>query len=99
LVRSFDSLDEAVALASDTAYGLSLAILSNDLTKALALSERIPSGAVHINDQTINDEMLNPFGGVGDSGIGRIGGAEANLESFTEVQWVTVRSDLAAYPF
>jgi benzaldehyde dehydrogenase (NAD) len=98
-VVTFDTLDEAAALASGTSYGLSLGILTSDVSKALALAERIPSGAVHINDQTINDEMVNPFGGVGDSGIGRIGGPEANLESFTEVQWVTVRGDLATYPF
>jgi benzaldehyde dehydrogenase (NAD) len=98
-VVRFGSLDEAAELAAGTAYGLSLGILSADVTKALALADRIPSGAVHINDQTINDEMVNPFGGVGDSGIGRIGGPEANLESFTETQWVTIRGALAAYPF
>lgn len=98
-VTAFGSLDEAVALAADTDYGLSLAICTNDLARAMELAARIPSGAVHINDQTINDEMVNPFGGVGDSGIGRVGGPQANLESFTEVQWVTVRPSLAAYPF
>ena len=98
-VVTFDTLDEAASLAADTPYGLSLGILTADVTKALALAERIPSGAVHINDQTINDEMVNPFGGVGDSGFGRIGGPEANLESFTEVQWVTIRGELARYPF
>jgi benzaldehyde dehydrogenase (NAD) len=65
----------------------------------LQLAERIPSGAIHINDQTINDEMVNPFGGVKDSGLGRIGGVDASFESFTEVQWVTMRSELAEYPF
>jgi benzaldehyde dehydrogenase (NAD) len=72
---------------------------ANDVAKALQLAERIPSGAIHINDQTINDEMVNPFGGVKDSGLGRIGGVEASFESFTEVQWVTMRSELAEYPF
>ena len=44
--------------------------------KGLALAERIPSGLVHINDQTVNDEALIPFGGVGESGTGsRHGGA------------------------
>lgn len=98
-VVAFDTLDEAVAMASDSEYGLSLSILTNDVARALQLAERIPSGAVHINDQTINDEMVNPFGGVRDSGLGRIGGVEASFESFTEVQWVTLRSELADYPF
>ena len=93
-------LDEAVALAAGTEYGLSLGILTRDVMKGLALAERIPSGLVHINDQTVNDEALIPFGGVGDSGTGsRHGGAQANLDAFTETQWVTVRGDLPQYPF
>ena len=43
---------------------------------------------------------MAPFGGVGVSGTGsRLGGAEANIEAFTETQWVTVRGDVAPYPF
>ena len=99
-VLRFQDLDEAVALARDTEYGLSLGILSGDPMKALALADRIPSGIVHINDQTIMDEVVNPFGGVKSSGGGgRLGGPLANFEAFTEVQWVTLRSDLPAYPF
>ncbi|GAA0302621.1 benzaldehyde dehydrogenase [Kineococcus aurantiacus] len=99
-VVAFGDVEEAVRLASGTEYGLSLGILTKDVMKGLALAERIPSGLVHINDQTVNDEALAPFGGVGYSGTGsRHGGAEANLEAFTEVQWVTVRGDLPHYPF
>jgi benzaldehyde dehydrogenase (NAD) len=99
-VVAFSSLDEAAALAAGTAYGLSLGVLTRDVMKGLALADRIPSGLVHINDQTVNDEALAPFGGVGDSGTGaRHGGAEANLDAFTDVQWVTVRGDLPQYPF
>ena len=99
-VVSFDTIDQAVELAKDTEYGLSLAILTRDVMKGLAIAERIPSGTVHINDQTVADEVVNPFGGVKASGAGaRLGGARANLEAFTEVQWVTVRSELPAYPF
>ena len=66
----------------------------------LELAERIPTGLVHINDQTVNDEPNAPFGGLGDSGTGsRHGGATANLEAFTETQWVTVRGDVPQYPF
>lgn len=99
-VTPFATLDEAVALAGGTAYGLSLGILTRDPMRGLALAERIPAGLVHINDQTVNDEALAPFGGVGESGNGsRQGGAQANLDAFTETQWVTVRSDLPQYPF
>ena len=99
-VVSFSSLDEAVKLAGGTAYGLSLGILTRDPMLGLALAERIPSGLVHINDQTVNDEALPPFGGVGESGNGsRHGGNQANLDAFTEAQWVTMRGDLPHYAF
>jgi benzaldehyde dehydrogenase (NAD) len=99
-VIAFDSIDEAVKLAADTEYGLSLGILTHDVMRALEIAERIPSGAVHINDQTVGDEVVNPFGGVKDSGPGvRLGGPQANLESFTQLQWVTMRGELPAYPF
>lgn len=98
-VIRFSSLDEVAALASGTEYGLSLGILTRDVMKGLELAERIPSGIVHINDQTINDEAVAPFGGVGASGTGsRLGGAEWNIDAFTETQWVTVRGDIAPYP-
>ena len=99
-VVAFSTLDEAAALAADSEYGLALGILTRDVMKGLALAERIPSGIVHINDQTVNDEAHAPFGGVGVSGTGsRVGGADANIEAFTETQWVTIRGDIAPYPF
>ena len=98
-VVTFSTLDEAIALARGTEYGLSLGILSKYVTKAMEIAERIPSGLVHINDQTINDEPFAPFGGVGASGTGsRLGGAEWNIEAFTETQWVTVRGQIAPHP-
>ena len=99
-VVRFSTLKEAVALARGTEYGLALGILSRDISKALALAEQIPSGLVHINDETINDEPFAPFGGVGASGTGsRFGSAAWNIDAFTETQWVTLRGDIAPYPF
>jgi benzaldehyde dehydrogenase (NAD) len=99
-VVPFASLDEAAELAAGTEYGLSLGILTRDVLKGLALADRIPTGIVHINDQTVNDEANVPFGGVGASGTGsRFGGAAANVEAFTETRWVTVRGDIPVYPF
>src|SRR5450631_589685 len=97
-VTRFSTLDEAAALASRTGYGLSLGILSRDVMKELDLAERIPSGIVHINDQTVSDEAVVPFGGVGASGTGsRLGGAEWNIDAFTETQWVTVQGQITPY--
>lgn len=97
-VVQFSTLDEAIALANDTEYGLSLGILTRDVMKAMELAEHIPTGIVHINDQTINDEAGVPFGGIASSGTGaRFGGPEWNIEAFTETQWVTVRGQIAPH--
>lgn len=98
-VRSFSTLDEAVRMANDSSYGLSVSILG-DVGEAMKLADRLESGKVHINEQTVSDEPNSPFGGVKDSGNGgRIGGAAANMEAFTEVQWLTMRPEIAPYPF
>jgi benzaldehyde dehydrogenase (NAD) len=99
-VMTFSDVDQAVALARDTEYGLSLGILSSDVSRALAIADRIPSGLVHINDQTVTDEAVAPFGGVGASGTGsRFGGPAANIEAFTETQWLTIQGPITPYPF
>jgi benzaldehyde dehydrogenase (NAD) len=98
-VRTFSSMDEAAELAADTPYGLALGILTRDVMRGLELAGRIPTGLVHINDQTVNDEVPVPFGGMGASGTGARFGGDANIEAFTETQWVTVRGTPATYPF
>jgi benzaldehyde dehydrogenase (NAD) len=98
-VFKFNTIDEAISLVSDTEYGLSLGILG-DVGMAMDIADRVDSGLIHINEQTVADEPNIPFGGVGASGNGsRFGGAEANIEAFTEVQWLTMRSTIAPYPF
>ncbi|GGN96666.1 aldehyde dehydrogenase [Actinoplanes lobatus] len=99
-VIRFSDADEAVRLATASEYGLSLGIVTRDVMHGLALADRIPTGIVHINDQTVSDEANSPFGGVAASGTGsRFGGAAANVEAFTETRWVTVRDELPGYPF
>src|SRR5699024_10230113 len=78
---------------------LSLGILG-DVGMAMELADLVDTGKIHINEQTVSDEANVPFGGMKDSGNGsRFGGAEANIEAFTETQWVTMRSTIADYPF
>ena len=99
-VARFATEDEAVALAASSEYGLSLGIVTRDVMRGLALADRIPTGIVHINDQTVSDEANSPFGGVAASGTGsRFGGAAANIEAFTETRWVTMRAQPPTYPF
>lgn len=98
-VMKFSTIEEAVALANDNEYGLSIGILG-DVGMAMTIADQLDSGKVHINEQTVSDEANSPFGGVKSSGNGsRIGGHHANMESFTEIQWLTVRPDIAPYPF
>ncbi|MGW2993517.1 aldehyde dehydrogenase family protein [Streptomyces sp. NPDC001193] len=98
-VRSFATEEEAVALAAAGPYGLSLGIVTRDAARGMDLAERIPTGIAHVNDQTVNDEAVAPFGGVGASGTGARFGGEANLDAFTELRWTTVRSTPAGHPF
>jgi benzaldehyde dehydrogenase (NAD) len=99
-VLSFESDDELIDIVNDSEHGLSLAILSRDVMRALKLAERLPSGIVHINDQTVDDEAVAPFGGVAASGTGgRFGGFEANAEAFTETRWITAQGSIERYPF
>lgn len=99
-VTRFGSVEEAAQLAGASEYGLSLGIVTKDVMRGLAVAEQIPTGIVHINDQTVNDEANAPFGGVRASGTGsRFGGAGANVEAFTEARWITMRGEPAQYPF
>jgi benzaldehyde dehydrogenase (NAD) len=98
-VIRFSTADEAAKLAADTEYGLSLGILTGDVMRGLDLARRIPTGIVHINDQTVDDAPNTPFGGIFASGTGARFGGTANLDAFTETRWVTVRGEIAPYPF
>ncbi|RSS48782.1 aldehyde dehydrogenase family protein [Streptomyces sp. WAC07061] len=98
-VRSFATEDEAVELASAGPYGLSLGIVTADAGRGLELAGRIPTGIAHVNDQTVNDEAVAPFGGVGASGTGARFGGDANLDAFTELRWTTARTTTPGHPF
>lgn len=96
-VTRFSSPEEAVALATAGDHGLSLGVLTTDGLAALELFRDVPAGKLHINDQTVVDESPSPFGGMGISGNGtRMGGTRANIEAYTETQWVTAQSRFSA---
>ncbi|MBY6708646.1 aldehyde dehydrogenase [Rhodococcus sp. BP-241] len=92
-----DSVDEAVAVANDTEYGLSAAVFGRDAAAALDVASRIRSGICHINGATVHDEAQMPFGGVGASGWGRFG-SRAALDEFTDLRWITIQSGSRHYP-
>jgi benzaldehyde dehydrogenase (NAD) len=91
--------DEAVELANATDYGLAAAIQSGSPERAARIADRLRAGMVHINDQTVNEESPAPFGGFGASGNGGHFGGAANLEVFTEWQWLTTRERATPFPF
>jgi benzaldehyde dehydrogenase (NAD) len=98
-VIPFDTDDEAVELANHTEYGLSAGVISASVGRAMAMGERLHTGLLHINEQTVADEVINPFGGTGASGNGTSVGGPADWEQYTHWQWVTVKDAVPQYPF
>ncbi|KAK7417107.1 hypothetical protein QQZ08_011766 [Neonectria magnoliae] len=85
-VIEFETEEEALRIANDTEYGLSSAIFSRDLRKALRLARRIETGAVHINKMSVHDEAVLPHGGAKSSGFGRF---NAGMEEWVRTKNIT----------
>jgi acyl-CoA reductase-like NAD-dependent aldehyde dehydrogenase len=81
-VITYKDVDEAVAIANDTEYGLGGAVFGADEDAAFAVASRVRSGTVHVNS-FIGAHVTTPFGGYKQSGMGREGGPEG-LEVFLE---------------
>lgn len=89
-IYPIDSYEEGLEKANDTEYGLSSAIFTKDINRAFHFARNIGAGMCHINGPTIHDEAHVPFGGNGESGVGREG-TDADMEAMTELKWVTVQ--------
>ncbi|MEU7054881.1 aldehyde dehydrogenase family protein [Streptomyces sp. NPDC046197] len=94
----FDGEEEAVRLVNDSPYGLSGAVHTADVERGVQFAKQIDSGMFHVNDGTVHDEPLVPFGGEKHSGIGRLNG-ETTLEAFTTVKWISVQHGRSRFPF
>jgi acyl-CoA reductase-like NAD-dependent aldehyde dehydrogenase len=90
--------EAALHIANDTEYGLSSAVITDDLQRAFDLSLRLEAGMVHVNDSSVYDEPHVPFGGTRNSGMGREGG-HWSMEEMTETKWVTVQLGKRQFPF
>jgi acyl-CoA reductase-like NAD-dependent aldehyde dehydrogenase len=88
-IRPFDSLDEAIAEANDTPYGLSAGIFTANIDTALQAATRLRFGTVHINETSSNRVDLMPFGGVKQSGFG-LEGPRYAVEEMTEQRLITI---------
>ena len=86
-VTAYTDLNEAVAIANDTEFGLASYVWCNDIRKAHALATVLESGNVFINSYGYQSEI--PFGGYKGSGMGREHGLEA-MREYTQVKSVTV---------
>jgi acyl-CoA reductase-like NAD-dependent aldehyde dehydrogenase len=97
-VSKANDADHALALANSSTYGLSSAVLTNNMQLAMKFALELEAGMVHLNGPTVHDEANVPFGGVKDSGMGREGG-RWSIEEMTEVKWVTIQLGKRPYPF
>jgi benzaldehyde dehydrogenase (NAD) len=98
-ITTFRTDDEAIALANATEYGLTAAVVSADLARAQSVADKLHSGVVHINDQTVVHGVYGPIGGVGISGNGFGHSTLTNADQFSEWQWINTRPRVPAYPF
>lgn len=98
-IIAFKTDEEAVALANHHQGSLASAVISPSIGRAMAIAAQLNSGMVHINDQTVNDECVNPFGGPGIAGNGSSVGGPADWEEYTQWQWLTIKQSAHPYPF
>jgi succinate-semialdehyde dehydrogenase/glutarate-semialdehyde dehydrogenase len=85
---AFDFEDEAITLANDTPHGLAAYFYTRDLGRAARVSERLRAGIVGVNAGLITSEVA-PFGGIGQSGIGREGGRQG-LDDYLNTKYICI---------
>ncbi|MGB7506954.1 MAG: aldehyde dehydrogenase family protein, partial [Mycobacterium sp.] len=90
-VRRADTADEAFALANDSKFGLSAAVFTQDVTRALQAVDRIDVGVLHINSESAGADPHVPFGGAKKSGLGPKEQGGAAREFFTHTTTVYLR--------
>jgi acyl-CoA reductase-like NAD-dependent aldehyde dehydrogenase len=96
IVEPVDTIEEALAVANRTSYGLVSSIYTKDTYKAFDLASRILHGVVNVNSPTINEETAAALGGVKDSGWGRTG--PHSVDDFTDLIWINSRNSEREYP-
>jgi benzaldehyde dehydrogenase (NAD) len=97
-IIGFETDEEALELANRHDGALAAAVISRNVGRAMRLTDRLNAGMVHVNDQTVNDDANNPFGGPGVAGAGGAVGGPADLEEYTAWQWVTIKDTPPRYP-
>ncbi|TCO30388.1 succinate-semialdehyde dehydrogenase/glutarate-semialdehyde dehydrogenase [Kribbella steppae] len=90
-LTAFETEEEAVRMANDTEYGLVSYLFTNDLTRALRVSERLETGMIGLNQGIVSNPAA-PFGGVKQSGLGREGGS-TGIDEYLELKYVAINVD------
>ncbi|MEV0276816.1 aldehyde dehydrogenase family protein [Streptomyces sp. NPDC050610] len=98
LLIPFDGEDEAVRIANSTQYGLSGAVHTGDVERGVRIAKRIDTGMIHVNDGTVHDEAIVPFGGEKNSGVGRLNG-DSMVDAFTTTKWISIQHGRSRFPF
>ena len=93
VVQPFDTEADVIAAANDTRYGLNAMVFTENLSRAHRVAAQLRAGTVWINCFFIRD-LRAPFGGFGDSGIGREGG-DFSRDFLTEPKAIIVQIDNA----
>jgi acyl-CoA reductase-like NAD-dependent aldehyde dehydrogenase len=91
VVLAFEDEADAVALANDSAYGLSGSLWTRDVGRALRVAQAVETGTLSVNSHS-SVRYSTPFGGVKQSGIGRELGPDA-LDAFTDVKNVFISTE------
>ena len=86
-VSSFSDIDEAIAMANDSRFGLSAGIFTQNIDWAMRFAREVHSGNLHINSSPQWRADLMPYGGLKDSGMGKEGPAYA-VQEMTELKMV-----------
>ena len=87
-ITGFDTVEEGIAAANNTEYGLAAYIYTQSLDRALKVAEGIESGMVGVNRGVISDAAA-PFGGIKESGFGREGGSEG-IEEYLDTKYIAL---------
>ncbi len=82
-------IDEAIAIANDTNYGLSASIFTQDIDRAIKYAQNVESGNIHINWGTMWRADMMPYGGLKDSGMGKEGPKYA-IQEMTESKMIVI---------
>jgi len=98
-IITFSTDEEAIELANRHEGALAAAVISRDVGRAMRITDRLKAGMVHVNDQTVNDDGNNPFGGPGVAGAGAAVGGPADIDEYMSWQWVTIKDTPPKYPF